>query len=196
MKNRNIVATAVFLCAIATRPLLAQEASEALTVDLLLPAMSPLSRLAGEDSRFVPLNVMYQRVITEHQVLMLKMGVNYNWDTAGQRSVELYPMLALDWHPYDTGLQGFHLGPALFFSYAAYAYSHSASSPASDPDYAYWSAVGGNVGYGFLLRDQKIIDVVFGLGWGYSKEVARNGEITSHYQVDETLGGVFVGYRF
>lgn len=50
--------------------------SEAIAVDSFLPVMSPVSRLTGEDETFIPLNVMYQRVLSEHQVLMLKMGIS------------------------------------------------------------------------------------------------------------------------
>jgi hypothetical protein len=184
------------LCALAAGPgaVHAQEPNRAISVDLFLPAMSPISRLAGEDETFVPLNVMYQRVLSPHQVLMLKMGLNYSWNDEGQKSIDVYPMLALHWHPFDAGLKGFYFGPSLLLDYTDNSYS---GTPAADDlNYSYWSAVGMNVGYQFARRSNIVVDLIFGLGYGYLKEVGVSGTLTSEHRVDETIAGVFVGYGF
>lgn len=185
------------LCALAVGPgaVQAQEPRNALSIDLLLPVLSPVSHLSGEDTAFVPLNVKYQRVLTEHGVLMVKLGLTYSWDSDGERIWEINPMLAFDWHPFDTGLKGFYLGPSLFFNYNSY--SHSGATVDSDLDHSHWAAVGGNIGYGFVLRSGMVVDLIFGLGYGYSKEVDVTGRTSaSGFQVDETVGGVFVGTSF
>jgi len=194
MKARRIFL--VLLCTLTMGPasLNAQEPDNAISVDLFLPAMSPLSRLSDEEMVFIPLNVKYQRVLTEHRVLMLKMGLTYSWNSDGESILDIYPMLALEWHPFDTGLKGFYFGPSLFFSYSVY--SHSGTTTAGDLDYSYWAVVGGNLGYEFVLRSNMVIDLIFGLGYGYSQEVDMKGMATSGFQVDETIGGVFVGYSF
>lgn len=194
MKTGKIFLTAVFTLAVGPGALNAQERQQSLTVDLFLPAMSPVSRMAGEDMTFLPLNVMYQRMLTDHQVMMLKMGLTYTRGSDGERILDIYPMLALHWHPYSDGLAGFYVGPALFYNYSTYSYSGSATG--DDLDHSYWAAVGGNLGYGFELRSNKVIDLIFGLGYGYSKEVDVNGKVTSDHRVDETIGGVFFGYSF
>lgn len=195
MNNRRLL-LAVF-CALTVGPdsLQAQEPRNAISIDLFLPVMSPVSRLSGEDMAFVPLNVKYQRVLTEHAVLMMKMGLTYSWDSDGESILDVNPMLALEWHPFNTGLKGFYLGPSLFFTYSSY--SHSGTTAESDLDHSSWAAVGGNIGYEFVLRSGMVIDLIFGLGYGYSKEVDVKGRTSaSGFQVDETVGGVFVGYHF
>jgi hypothetical protein len=191
MKTRSLFLAV--LCVVGPGSPHAQEPRNAIAVDLFLPVMSPVSRLSGEDMTFVPLNIMYRHVLTEHQVLMLKMGLTYSWGD-GEKSLDVSPMLALEWHPFDTGLKGFYVGPSLFFNRTTNSYS---GTPAADDiDHSHWTAVGGNVGYEFESRSNLIVDLIFGLGYGYSKEVNVNGKVTSGYQVDETIGGVFVGYRF
>ena len=194
--NYKIVLLTV-MCALTVGPgfLHAQEPRNALSIDLFLPAMSPVSRIAYGEMVFVPLNVKYQRVLGDHNVLMVKMGLNYSWDSHGERILDLYPMLALDWHPFNAGLKGFYLGPSLLFSYSSY--SHSGATVESDLDHSYWTAVGGNIGYGYVLPSGTVIDLIFGLGYGYAKEVDVKGRTsTSGYRVDETIGGVFVGRSF
>ena len=194
--NYRRLLLAVF-CALTVGPgsLHAQEPHNAISIDLFLPVMSPVSRLAGEDMAFVPLNVKYQRVLTEHGVLMVKMGITYSWDSDGETILDVNPMIALDWHPFNTGLKGFYLGPSLFFNYSSY--SHSGATADSDLDHSYWASVGGNIGYEFVLRSRMLIDLIFGLGYGYSKEVDVKGRTrASGFVVDETVGGVFVGYSF
>ncbi len=155
--------------------------------------MSPVSQLSGEDMAFVPINIKYQRVLTDHEVLMVKVGLTYSWDSDGESILDVNPMLALDWHPFNTGLKGFYLGPSLFLNYNFY----SGDTAERELDHSYWAAVGGNIGYEFVLRSGMVIDLTFGLGYGYSEEVDVKGRTSaSGFQVDETIGGVFVGYSF
>jgi hypothetical protein len=194
MKTGRILPAVLCALAMASGSLYAQEPRRAISVDLFLPAASPISRLSGEDMTFIPLNVMYQRVLGERQVLMLKMGLTYSWSDDGEKSLDVYPMLALHWHPFDTGLKGFYFGPSLFLDYTDNSYSGTAA--ADDLNYSYWSAAGVNVGYQFARRSNIVVDLIFGLGYGYSKEVDVSGKESTDYRVDETIGGVFVGCRF
>ena len=191
---RGLFLSMLFVMALGPTSVYALAPTNAVSVDLLLPALSPVSKLAGEESSFIPLNIKYQRVLTEHQVLMFKMGLNYNWGHAGDSSVDIYPMLALEWHPYQTGLQGFYLGPSLFFNYSTYSYS--GASTALDMNTSYWLAVGGNIGYEFVLPSNTVVDLSFGLGYGYSYEKDMSGKTTSGFRMDETMAGVFFGYSF
>lgn len=194
MNNTRLLLAVFCFLAVAPGSLYAQERQNVISVDLFLPVMSPVSHLSGEDMAFVPLNVKYQRVLTEHQVLSLKIGLTYSWDSNDERILEVNPMLALEWHPFGIGLKGFYLGPSLFFTHSDNSYSRTTTE--DDLDYGYWAAVGGILGYEFVLQSRMVIDLVFGLGYGYSKEVYVNGVVASGFQVDETIGGVFVGYLF
>ena len=184
----------LFVMAVISTSVYARVPQNVISIDVFLPSMSVVSKLAGEETSFIPLNLKYQRVITPHHVLMFKLGVNKNWGLAGQTSVDIYPMLALEWHPYKAGLQGFYLGPSLFFNYSNYSYS--GASTATDIDSSYWLAVGGNLGYEYVLPSNLIIDLSFGLGYGYSKEKEMTGKTITGFRGDETLAGVFLGYRF
>lgn len=194
MNAAGLFLAALCLLTAGAGSLRAEEIRNAISVDVFLPAASPVSRLSGEETAFLPLNVKYQRVLADHQVLMLKIGLVYSWDSEGERTLDVNPMLAYEWHPFDTGLKGFYLGPSLFFNHSDYR--HSGATDEDDLDYDSWAAVGGILGYEFALRSRMVVDLIFGLGYGYSKEVDVNGKVTSGYRVDETVGGVFVGYRF
>jgi len=185
------------LCTLIFRPcvLNAQETPNAISIDLFLPIMSPLSRMLGEEASFVPINVKYKRMLAEHYVLTVKMGVTNNWDSEGEHTVEVSPMLAVDWHPFSSGMTGFYLGPSLFYSHSLHSYSRTTVE--DDLDYSYWAAAGGNIGYEFAFQSGIVIDLIFGLGYGYLKEVEIGGRtLSSDMRVDETIGGVYVGYSF
>lgn len=192
---RRFLLAVICALTVSAGPLHAQEPRNALSIDVFLPAMSPVSRIAYGEMFFVPLNAKYQHVLSEHQVLMVKMGLNYSWDTHGERILDLYPMLALEWHPFNTGLKGFYLGPSLLFGYSSYSYSRATAE--NDLDHSYWAAVGGNIGYEYALPSGMVIDLIFGLGYGNTKEVDVKGRTgASGFMVDETIAGVFVGRSF
>ncbi len=170
---------------------MAQEPRQALTLDVLLPPMAVVSRAAGEMA-WIPLNVKYQRVVREHLVLMVKAGLNYSWGP-GEKILEVYPMLALEWHPFGTGLKGFHLGPSLLLSYCHYWNDYAV---VDNPDHNTRIAPGLNLGWQFVLRSKVVIDLTFGMGYGFNAEVDRNGKTTKSFSLDESIAGVFVGYAF
>jgi len=191
MKTSKMLLIMPGALALWPRSMYAQESVNAVSVDVFLPLMSPVSRLAGEMA-WIPFNVKYQRVISSHLAVMAKSGVNYSW-AAGEKILDVYPMLALEWRPFHTGLKGFYLGPSLFFNYSNYWNDYAV---VTNPDHAYWIAAGGNLGWQFVLRPRIVIDVTFGLGYGYNAEVGEDGATKSHFTMDETLGGVYVGFCF
>ncbi len=192
MKKGNMIL--VFLLALWLWPLSshAQGPGKAISVDVFLPLMSPVSFLYGETMYFVPLNIKYQQVIADHLVLMLKGGLNYSWDkrNTSDRSVDVYPLAGVDWHPFHAGLEGFYAGLSGFFNYSAHYYN-------TRVDYRnYRTALGCTLGWQFLLRSGIIIDLTFGLGYGYNVDVDSKGAKKTGYSVDETIAGVFVGFCF
>jgi hypothetical protein len=167
----------------------AQDQKNAISIDVFLPLMSPISSLSGEEDNFLPLNVKYQRVVADHLALMFKAGFNYNWkEKNSRRSLDFYPMVGLDWRPFRTGLKGFYTGLSGIFGYTAYYNTTEGDD--------YRIALGPTLGYQFVLRSRIVIDLTFGLGYGYYSDVDAYGVKTSGYSVDETIGGVFVGYCF
>jgi hypothetical protein len=189
MKTINMVLVLLFSLALWPKSSGAQGQQNAISIDVFLPIMSPVSLLSGEEMAFLPLNVKYQRVIVDHLVLMLKGGLNYNWDNS-ERILDIYPMVELDWHPFQSGLKGFYTGFSGFFNYSSY---HNSTE---DADHNYRAALGGTLGWQFVLQSRIIIDLTLGLGYGYNVEVDVNGNKTSDWSLDETIGGVFVGFCF
>ena len=191
IKIRTIFMLALGFLALAPAPVNAEEPRHAVSIDLLLPVMAPVSVAAGEMA-WIPLNVKVQQVLTDHLALMGKAGLNYSWGT-GEKILEVNPMLALEWRPFHKGLRGFYLGPSIFFSYCNY---WNDDAVVDNPDHSYRIAVGGNLGWQFLVRSNLTIDVTFGLGYGYDSEVDRNGVAKSGFSVDESIAGIFIGYSF
>ncbi len=193
MKNPKWI-TCIILAIVLFSPahgLNAGDGRHALTVDVLLPVGSIFSQAFGEMA-WIPVNVKYQQLVGDNVALMAKAGVNYSW-AKGEKILEGYPMIAMEYHPFDTGLNGFYFGPSLLLSYCRY---YNDYSKVRNPDHTYRIALGANVGWEFILPSNTVIDVTFGLGCGYNKEVYRHGESDAGYSIDESIGGIFVGYRF
>jgi len=163
----------------------------ALSIDVFLPLMSPVSRAFGEMA-WIPVNIKYQYLIMDHLAMMGKAGINYSW-ASGEKILEVYPVLALEYHPFDIGLHGFYIGPSLLLNYCHYWNDYSV---VNNPDHTYRIAPGINIGWEFVLQSNVVIDVTFGLGYGYNEEVNRYRKTHTDYTVDESIGGIFIGYCF
>ena len=179
------------LAALTPAPANAGEPSRAVSIDVLLPIAAPISRTTGEMA-WIPLNVKYQHVLTDHLALMGKAGVNYSW-AKGEKILEVNPMLALEWRPFHRGLRGFYLGPALLFSYCNYWNDYEV---VDNLDHSHRLAIGVNLGWQFRVGRSLTIDLTFGLGYGRDSEVDRDGAAKINYSVDESIAGVYVGYTF
>lgn len=176
---------------LAPAPAKAEEPRHAVSIDLLLPVMAPVSVATGEMA-WIPLNVKVQQVLTDQLALMGKGGLAYSWGE-GEKILEVNPVLALEWRPFHRGLRGFYLGPHLLVSYCNYWNDYAV---VDNPDHSYRIAVGVHLGWQFLVRSNLTIDLTFGLGYGYDAEVDRHGVAKTGFSVDESLAGVFIGYVF
>ena len=161
------------------------------SIDVFLPLMSAMSQAFGEMA-WLPVNIKYQYLIMDHLAMMGKAGINYSW-AKGEKILEVYPMLALEYHPFDTGLRGFYLGPSLLVNYCSYRNDYSV---VNNPDHTYRIAPGVNIGWEFVLPSNIVIDVTFGLGYGYNAEVDRYKKSRTDFTADESIGGIFIGYCF
>jgi hypothetical protein len=186
MKAECMLTTLLFALTVSSDPSETKEPQNAISIDVLLPVMSPVSKLCGEKSSFIPINIKYQRVLADHLVLMLKGGFNYDWGD-DSKSIDIYPMAELDWHPFQKGLKGFYAGLSSFYGYEDYINSHEGSSRI---------ALGGTLGWQFVLRSNFIIDLTFGLGYGYNVDVDVNGKKSEGFSADETIAGIFLGWGF
>jgi hypothetical protein len=131
-------------------------ASNAISIDVFMPAMQllfPSSILAGSISGSVslPIGIDYQRVLDGHHVLAVAVFVRYS-DSIGLLGVN--PWIELDWRPFDVGLGGFYLGPALSAEFALNAAN------------SFFFGLGGAVGYEFLLPCGFTITATLGLTFG------------------------------
>lgn len=192
MKLKCVFLSLLFAISLGTESVVAQGPRNAVSFDVFLPLMVPVSILSGEEMVFLPLNVKYQRVLADHLVLMLKSGLNFNWGN-NEKSLDVYPLVGLEWHPFRTGLEGFYVGLSGFFNYSACYYDTEVTE---GTDHNYRIAIGPTFGWQFVRRSKMVIDLTFGLGYGYDNEVDVNRKKTSGFSVDETIGGVFVGFGF
>jgi len=103
----------------------------------------------------IPLYLNYQQVLTRHLTLSVSPSVAFLQQIYRQ-VMQLTLWLELDWHPFQDGLRGFFLGPAIAFLYVR--------DNISSPDTTV--SVGGTVGYQFLLPANLDIDVGLGLAYG------------------------------
>ncbi len=169
----------------------AQEVQQAVSLDVFLPAAALASQAFGEMA-WIPLNIKYQRVIADHLVLAATTGLNYSWSST-EKILETSPMLQLGWHPFHAGLEGFHLGPYILFSYCKYWNDHSL---VDNPAHSFRFAIGGVFGWQFLLPSRILLDLNAGLGCGVNMEVDRYDTATTEFPLNEIMAGILVGSSF
>lgn len=175
-----------FTLTLLAEPSKSKEPKNAVSIDVLLPIMSPISHLQGEEAHWLPLQLKYQRVLTDHFVLMLRYGMFYYWSDK-PIEIDFFPMAELDWHPFQKGLRGFYAGVSAFYCY---------SNTFDSPERLYRINMGPTLGWQFVLPWNITIDLTLGVGFGYHNQIRWDGTKKEDFGVDETIGGIFVGWAF
>jgi hypothetical protein len=183
MKTKIILAILFFTCTALSEPVNGNQPKNAVSVDVLLPILSPIS---DEKANWLPIQVKYQRVLGEHLVLMFRYGMFYYWEDK-PKEIDFFPMAELDWHPFQKGLKGFYTGGSVFYNYSDYLNSRESETRI---------ALGPSLGWQFVVRRHLIIDLALGLGFGYYNRTDWDGTKNDGFSVDETIGGIFVGWGF
>ena len=205
MKAKNVflvvlfafVISPTFVAAEDQRP---QEARNAIAIDVLLPILVPVGILSGNPTMDIPVNIEFQRVIADHLVLLVRLGLGCAWplpnapQASSALSLEVDPLVEVDWHPFHEGLKGLNLGLSGIFVYDYYAAPRDAVATKGTSRYR--MASGPILGWQFLLPANTIVDLSSGLGFGYNANVDVNGVTTPSSSWELTRGGIFLGFRF
>lgn len=176
-----------------------KEAHNAISIDVLFPILLPASLLweGGETDVIIPVSMQYQRVISDHFVVLVNAALDYGWNryTTPQDGwfLDVNPLVEIDWHPFHKGLKGFYAGLSGVFNYTI---SYSDAAETKGTSHSYNTGLGLNVGWLFLLPANIIIDLALGQGIGYLVSVDMNGVTTSGYSEAPARIGVFLGFRF
>ena len=154
-----------------------RQAWNEVSIDLSLPIVYNLAVSSPDNVNVVPTYLGYQRLLTNHLALFFSPGIMFIQQTQMQLSVLTF-WLELDWHPFQEGLQGFFLGPAVVLLYG------------SDNSTARGNILlaGGAIGYQFLFPANFDIDVSLGLSIGPEQASGPRPVIPR--------GIVALGYRF
>jgi hypothetical protein len=171
------IATA-FMLTTATIPSAAEarEAQNAIAIVLPLVGIDSVSSIQSNSAIQIDLN--YQRVLGNHWVFSFLPRFFYGWGGKGSW-VSIYSWVEGDWHPWDDGLGGFFIGPAIQF-------------PLLNPfsPYNYFD-VGGAIGYQLLLPSGFVLDFVARLLLGAG---TAGGLATGGISIDAIEVGF--GYQF
>jgi hypothetical protein len=132
-----------------------REAENEVSIDFGMPIF--LNVVASASGGYaIPLFLNYQRVLTRHLTLSVSPSFAF-LQLIYRQAMQLTLWLELDWHPFQDGLRGFFLGPAVAILYA--------SDNLSSPDTTV--SAGATAGYQFLLPANIDIDVGLGLAYGF-----------------------------
>jgi len=152
-----------------------QEARNAISVDLLAPLLQLAFNISLSGSSAVPIEISYQRVVADNFVFNAEARVIY---TTSVGLFDLSPWVEVDWHPFDRGLSGIFIGPALSFDFSLNLFN------------SFYCGLGGSVGYQLLLPLN--IDLVAISGITYGLEFFKQSTIfrpSLRLEID-------LGYRF
>jgi len=181
MKGSLILVLAVALIAFASATSTASDqgfvgAMNELSVDLATPLFY---NMALSNGYAVPIYLNYQRVLVNHFVLSITPGFLYLYDSwSGARYVVSF-WAELDWHPFQDGLQGFFIGPAVIGAY---------SDDLFLPDQSGASAlVGATLGYQVFFSSEIDFDIAAGVAMDTLPDGQHSGLLRM------VLG---LGYRF
>jgi len=183
-------------------------AQNAITTDLIVPAMAIASAVMGSPMLTVPVGVQYQRVLSEHSVLSFNAGFMYQCpspdtppdspvitDYYGVDGWELtaYPLMEMDWHPFHKGLDGFYTGA---FGGLLFKALHVDTAAVKGTGYEYDPCLGLVAGWQFLLPANIVINLALGYGGQYFITVDQNGTMTSGPLLGTGRMVASVGFRF
>ncbi len=152
------------LFAVAGAPADAQgEVLNAVSIDTLAPAVSAVMAATGNPYWAIPFTFDFHRVLTEHLALVFVNEFTYQREPGGALLIDL-PWLELAWHPFDPGLDGFYLGPALAFGFVMESLDTSRNHSWEPAVSAV--GLGAAVGYRLLLGGSFDLNFAAGLAVG------------------------------
>jgi hypothetical protein len=212
MKAKNVVLAILFVLALtptfaAAEDQTPKEAKNAISIESISLIGEVVRFLAGMPTLRMGTIMQYQRVVSNHFVLLATAGLVYVWPNpnAPQDSEAILyygtdgwllfaaSQVEVDWHPFHKGLKGFYLGLSGIFNYTA---EYRDALEAKGTSHTYTAGPGMNVGWQFLLPACIIMDLSLGIGYGYRVSIDVNGVTTSGFSFVEPRGGVFFGIRF
>lgn len=127
-----------------------------ISIDLAMPVVL---NVIGLDGYTIPICLFYQRVLADHLVISVNPNVFYI-DQSTRRGLLGTLWLEFDWHPFQNGLGGLFVGPAV----VAVAEWDIAQNELALKTTALM--LGASLGYQVLLPSNFSIDVVVGLAVG------------------------------
>ena len=184
-----------------------KSAKNAISIDVLQPIWSPVDLLIERMLIRIPLNVQYQRVLSDHFVLLIKAGLDYSWVPANAPQdspgilyygidgwgLSVNSAVGVDLHPFHKGLNGLHVGLSGIFSYGT-GYRDGVLTKGTA--YEYTAGLGLAVGWQFLLPANIIIDLTLGVGYVYLGRADVFGATGSMSTFIVRPPGIFLGFRF
>jgi hypothetical protein len=126
-----------------------------------------------------------ERVVVDHVVGVARAGVLGIYGNGGWWPI-LEFALGVEWHPFNTGLEGFHVD----------LYALSMIEPLSEA-YRYRVGVAPGLGWQFLLGPRLSLDlVVGGIGYTYTDMYPPSSTAWGFGLIWAGAEGVYLGYAF
>lgn len=165
---------------LSAQDLVPSEERNAVSMDLLMPFLHLVVPTSTFNTSFsssiaIPIEIKYQRVLFDHFVLSFLPIFAY---TENIGVLELNPWLELNWHPFDRGLGGFFIGPAVSADFDL------------NTNNAFYMGIGAGIGYQLLLPFNLDLDAALGLTYGPSFYTS------STYYLTALRLEIALGYRF
>ncbi len=180
-KRSLILVLVATLLVLASATVMASEqgfvgAMNELSVDLATPLFY---NMALSNGYAIPIYLNYQRVLVNHLVLSITPGFLYLYDNwSGGRYVVSF-WAELDWHPFQNGLQGFFIGPAVIGAYSDNLFLPYQSGASA--------LIGATLGYQIFFLSDIDFDIAAGVAMGTLPDGQYSGLLRM------VLG---LGYRF
>ena len=172
----------MFLTLIAFFPTVAtasdQETPMALN-ELSIDMAFPMLYLAAGSVYAIPIFLTYQRVLATHLVLSVAPSFLYVRDNWSEESYVVLLWVGLAWHPFQEGLQGLFIGPAIAGAYSSNLFTAKRAGGSL--------MAGASLGYQILFSGNIDFDIEGGAAAGF----APDGSLTAWPRMVLALG-----YRF
>ena len=174
------ISSLFFSLSLSAQDRVPSEARNAVSMDLFMPFLHlafPTSALTTSisSSIAIPIGIKYQRVLFDHFVLSFVPIFAYSKNIG---VLELNPWLELHWHPFDMGLGGLFIGPAISADFVL------------NTNNAIYVGLGAGIGYQLLLPLD--IDLDAALGFCYGPDFYAS----STYYLTALRLEIALGYRF
>jgi hypothetical protein len=196
--HRKIVRAAVIVCAmLVVLPITgfaqdqaAQETKNAISMNLFMTGAALFTNFTSAGELSIPLYFDYRHVLADHFVLYISPSVLY-WGNAGYKGITIEPIVEVDWHPFDLGLNGPLLGAFIDIS-NVYG---SSTSPTVFNTEEFTVGVGPAAGYELTLLKCLLIECSGGLEAAarYDSNLASSNKwmLVPLFRLD-----IGLGYRF